>query len=389
MDLEKEASNDQAMNDPGQQPRGDPGTGESGAALGGGDCLHFYYDEERRLPCLPGCQANAGGIPKCIKLVHDPSCWYPLSRAPEEPAMMPKPVRWCPGPGGCQHFDSKDYSCALKMSGKPFEFTYKYARLERTALSFSFSGRGVMVVGAMYFLASAVFLMTRAGGELLGAINTLFAALVLIGGYFLHQWETKPWGGRWHQAGKSASKRDSFAVGTVKSEVLAMAPAPTLSPVQGVNPASATPGCPVFYQAQTGDLPCLPDCGFWSRSRAKCVLHDPTFSCPYPKSRQPLVRSLMSPAVTWCCGPGGCLHFDYSDYSCALKRAREPMEFRYRFDLERRNRRLAVVIMAFGMLAGLTIFYTSFPNNRWGMALGVVIGGFLVRVGHLIWAAAR
>ncbi|MCF7811113.1 hypothetical protein K9N50_09025 [bacterium] len=90
----------------------------------GDDCTNYYYDAKRRITCKPECKLWSSSKGKCSKPYLSPNCSYPLQRKPIAPLLMPKPVGWCPGPGGCEYFDNSDYSCILKTKGETVEYRY-------------------------------------------------------------------------------------------------------------------------------------------------------------------------------------------------------------------------------------------------------------------------
>jgi hypothetical protein len=281
-------------------------------------CQHFYFDDDRRLPCLPGCRRSEGGGAKCLKVFHDPTCPYPKSRTPELPTLMPKPVRWCPGPGGCTHFDETTYSCALKLQARPFEFDYKYVNRDRKTWSFNFNGKHIMVIGAIYILC-ILYLKFKVGEQgWVTFVQFAFATFIITLGYLLNSWETRPWG-------------STRGTGDVP---LDSKPSIDLDAVSAAEKTILDRGdCPVHYESVRGDLACVKsNCRWWNGNFQRCGLHDKRYHCEYPKSRLPIVQIWMTKEVDWCSGPGGCHHFDPKNYTCALKRANIPVEHVYIYE---------------------------------------------------------
>ncbi len=91
-------------------------------------CSFFFYDVDHRLYCLSGCEYPDAKHGACTRELTIPTCPYPISRDPVVKTLMPKPVAWCPGPGGCKHFNEQEYVCGLKLKGRPGEVFYAYER---------------------------------------------------------------------------------------------------------------------------------------------------------------------------------------------------------------------------------------------------------------------
>lgn len=153
-------------------------------------CQQFFYDEHRRLPCLEGCEYPDGSA-KCLSLLQDSECIYPISRKPLEPESSSVPVKWCPGPGGCIHFRLSDYTCALKRAHKPFEFTYKFqdSMSNKIYWDFSFNGKYIMGIGIALSVISYFYVGMLKGNTLFASVFVLFGFFVAIIGYFLNRWE--------------------------------------------------------------------------------------------------------------------------------------------------------------------------------------------------------
>jgi len=91
-------------------------------------CSFYFYDVNNRLPCLSGCEYPDAKNGACTRQQSIPTCPYPKSREPFVKALMPKPVAWCPGPGGCKHFNELEYICKLQLQGRQQEFIYSFDR---------------------------------------------------------------------------------------------------------------------------------------------------------------------------------------------------------------------------------------------------------------------
>lgn len=91
-------------------------------------CSFYFYDINNRLPCLSGCEYPSAKHSACCREQSIPTCPYPRSREPMVKALMPKPVAWCPGPGGCKYFNELEYLCGLKLKGYQTEFLYNFSR---------------------------------------------------------------------------------------------------------------------------------------------------------------------------------------------------------------------------------------------------------------------
>lgn len=91
-------------------------------------CSFYFYDVDNRLPCLSGCEYPNAKHGACCREHAIPTCPYPKSREPLVNSLMPKPVAWCPGPGGCKHFNELEYVCNLKLKGLQKEFLFTFSR---------------------------------------------------------------------------------------------------------------------------------------------------------------------------------------------------------------------------------------------------------------------
>jgi len=143
-------------------------------------CIHYFYDLVHRFPCLQGCKYPSGRA-ACTSSQTTPVCPYPLSRAPLVVSLMPRPVAWCPGPGGCRHFLEGDYSCQLALRGVPHE---SYQVLGNKGGQKLF-GIGLMGMGLVFGLTITIITW---GVPLLGPMAVIAGLFVgLIGWVILQQ----------------------------------------------------------------------------------------------------------------------------------------------------------------------------------------------------------
>lgn len=152
----------------------DPETGEK-------LCLHFFYDEKHRLSCLPDCKYPAGsGRAACTLQQTTPTCPYPRSREPMARLLMPQPVAWCPGPGGCIYFDEKTYRCKLNLSAKPHEtqFVFEHSYHRVRDLGYTIMAGGIIFGLLLYIIASRVNLALGGFFLLAGVFVTVIGGII-------------------------------------------------------------------------------------------------------------------------------------------------------------------------------------------------------------------
>ena len=313
------------------------------------------------------------------------SCPYPLSRKPETPALMPDPVPWCPGPGGCESFNEKDYSCELRLSAKPQEYKFKFASRSRVSnWNFTFNGKFIMYLGGAFILISVLYSNVLKGAAFLTGIFGLFGLSVFVVGYIMRRWETKPWG---------SSGEGDTRVATSKLSKKKLPDKNTSSPKIETavsldldeTDASVTT-CPFFHLDKNHPLPCQPDCQYWREVKPLCYKLNLTSDCPYPLSRKPEAPGLMPEPVRWCPGPGGCLYFDEKSYVCSLKLTDKPTEFKFKFEKIKRNRLLGTIIMICGGALGpfLLIYHAYIKHNPYTGLILLFMGAFIALVGYVI-----
>ena len=353
-------------------------------------CEYFRYDDDRRLPCLPGCEYHTGGRAKCISQYEEPGCIYPISRKPEIPALMPEPVKWCPGPGGCVHFNKENYKCALKLARKPFEYTYKYQKVHYW--DFTFSGKAMIIIGAALVLGSIIYLNIMKRAPLMAGAFAIFGGIVILGGYLMWLWENKSLG---QSKGFSFFNRVRSSGAAVDHDKI-----PDLSPdtnekpttiSRELQPVNGQGYCPNYYYDELNRLPCIEGCHLWNKSRAECWKPYLSPDCPYPKSRKPVAASMMPDPVGWCPGPGGCEYFNHEDYTCALRIAGRFREQCFKYDQTKRNRIIGSVLMAVGLILGFILlreFAFVHGNPYLGLA-SFFIGCSIAMIGWVVWRQAK
>ncbi|NQU04542.1 MAG: hypothetical protein HQ568_00505 [Calditrichaeota bacterium] len=346
-------------------------------------CKYFYYDEDRRLPCLEGCRYDKGGSPKCLHGNYELGCIYPNSREPIAPAMMPEHVRWCPGPGGCKHFNMDDYSCALKLLGKPFEYSFK---LKSKSWDFTFGGKSIMIIGAVFFFTSLISSLGQGSTSFAANIFILFGFIIVLGGYFFWLWENKRVGssifGEIKDKGKGREINDIGSTVGVQSPT---APQPLKRDFAvGVYEGD---DCPNYYYDAKKRLQCRPECKLWSESKGNCSKPYLSPYCPYPYQRKPLIPSLMPEPVGWCPGPGGCEFFNNIDYSCGLKAKGEAVEYWFILDkAQKRNRIIGIIIMIVGSLSAVLLMkFGRIMENPYVVMAETLFCIMFVMIGWVIW----
>lgn len=136
-------------------------------------CSFFLYDVDNRLPCLSGCEYPDAKHGTCTREMTIPTCPYPNSREPIVKALMPKPVAWCPGPGGCKHFNELEYLCGLKLKGLQAEFLYSFSRKSHNRNI----GKVLIILGALPIFIPIIDLVLNIGLE--------FQTMALLPGVFI------------------------------------------------------------------------------------------------------------------------------------------------------------------------------------------------------------
>lgn len=348
-------------------------------------CEFFRYHDHHRIPCLPGCEYHANGKSKCISPYEDPDCPYPISREPEEPGLMPEPVKWCPGPGGCRFFIQTSYKCELKLAHQPKEYRSASGEIAfKHGISWSgtFGGRTAMVVGGVLMAAALIY-----KDPIFSGVFALFGGVIMIAGYFFWRWESTPWG----ETRKSKSlSRAGFA-----STAAARAGTTTRrkTEIAGVddNNKGGEKYCPNFYYSENQRLFCTEACFLWNSRDGRCSSPYLQPECPYPQSRQPEVLAMMPKPVRWCPGPGGCTWFGDLDYTCRLKKERRIHEFYSVHDYSARHRVIGIAVVVVGLCFGITslIIFTYRYGIPWLGISMLFAGSFIAMIGAAILRGSK
>lgn len=242
------------------------------------------------------------------------------------------------------------------------------------------SGRNIMIVGSVFVFLAQIYWGLFGNAPGIAMIFTVFGAMIVGIGYGLMKWENS-WIGRRENSGSD----QHFSPG---DRSVAIVPPPHKLPV--FDPETGRRLCSFYFYDVNNRLPCLSGCEYPNAKHGACCRDQSIPTCPYPRSREPMVKALMPKPVAWCPGPGGCLHFNELEYVCRLKLKGFQTEFIDIFSRKTQNRKIGMILILTGCLPLIfPILNLVFNVGSDFQTMSILPGIFIAAIGGVVFQNAE